>query len=134
MHRVILAALAAASFLAAPAFAQPPENLRLYSLLQNSPAFTIDGGKPMVLDVGVSVFTVQPGTHDFTLTDANGERTELKADLQDGNMTVTGGHAWWCLAAGRHPADNRLVLVFASQEQCMRLLHPGQSGAPAGGG
>ncbi|MBS0472199.1 MAG: hypothetical protein JSR60_14090 [Proteobacteria bacterium] len=123
MHRVFLAALAAASLLAGPALAGPPNNLRLYSILNTRATLEIDGDKPFTIDENsVNFYYFSTGEHTFVLTDANGEKVTLTADLENNNMSIGRGRAWWCITTGRRSKDNVLVMVFDTREQCDQML------------
>lgn len=123
MLRVIAAALAAAVLLAGPAFAAPPDNLRLYSILNTRASLAIDGDKPETVENNsVNFYYFENGTHDFVLTDANGETVKLTADLEDKNMSVLRGRAWWCITIGRTTNGNVLRIVLDTPEQCTRML------------
>jgi len=119
--RTICAAVAL--LVVTPGVAAPPDNLRLFSILDHDVSISIDGMAPVTIKSGnIYFYHFDLGNHSMVMTNASGQSVSLNANLTDDQMATSRGRSWWCVTTGIRKRDNAWMLFLDSKELCQSML------------
>jgi len=114
---------AVALLVVTPGVAAPPDNLRLFSILEEDVSLSMDGMAPVTIKHGnIYFYHFELGDHSLVMTNASGQSVSLNVNLTEDQMATSRGRRWWCASTGIRKRDNAWMFFLDSKKLCQSVL------------